>query len=180
VLAPVLDQYAVGFRVMHGFASATVVHDAAEDDDGRDLIVLYVGDRSPVTSPSTMQDDLTSLLTGARRIKPTSTRCRSARQLNPRADDPLSDAEILFKGPGPPQSFPATDKQKDKRYKWFTSSYGNRCWELDAMDPNDLRDCVEAEIQELIEPTAWQRCAMVNKAEQESLRDILKGWRGRP
>ena len=39
VLAPVLDQYAVGFRVMHGFSSATSVHDVAEDDDGRDLIV---------------------------------------------------------------------------------------------------------------------------------------------
>ena len=47
VLAPVLDQYAVGFRVMHGFSSATSVHDVAEDDDGRDLIALYVGDYDP-------------------------------------------------------------------------------------------------------------------------------------
>ena len=44
VLAPVLNQYAVGFRVMHGFSSATSVHDVAGDDDGRDLIALYVGD----------------------------------------------------------------------------------------------------------------------------------------
>ena len=36
VLAPVLDEYAVGFRVMHGFSSATTIHDVAEDDDGRD------------------------------------------------------------------------------------------------------------------------------------------------
>ena len=43
-------------------------------------------------------------------------------------------------------SFPATDKRKDPRYKWFRSNYGDRCWELDAMDPNDLRDCVEREI----------------------------------
>ena len=35
VLRPVLDQYAVGFRVMHGFSSATTVHDIAQDDDGR-------------------------------------------------------------------------------------------------------------------------------------------------
>ena len=47
VLAPVLDQYAVGFRVMHGFSSATSVHDVADDDDGRDLIALYVGDYDP-------------------------------------------------------------------------------------------------------------------------------------
>ena len=38
VLAPVLDHYAVGFRVMHGFSSATSIHDVAEDDDGRDLM----------------------------------------------------------------------------------------------------------------------------------------------
>jgi hypothetical protein len=47
VLRPVLDQYGVGFRVVHGFASATIVHDVAEDDDGRNLIVLYVGDWDP-------------------------------------------------------------------------------------------------------------------------------------
>ena len=39
--------YAVGFRVMHGFSSGTVVHDIAEDDDGRPLIALYVGDFDP-------------------------------------------------------------------------------------------------------------------------------------
>src|SRR5262245_44588423 len=61
------------------------------------------GNRSLATSPSTTQSDLTPLLTAAPRIKPTSIRCRSAQQLNPGADDPLSDAEILFKGPGPPQ-----------------------------------------------------------------------------
>ena len=47
VLKPVLDVYGVGFRVMHGFGSATTVHDVAEDDDGRQLIALYVGDWDP-------------------------------------------------------------------------------------------------------------------------------------
>jgi hypothetical protein len=47
VLAPVLDEYAVGFRVMHGFASATTVYDVAQDNDGRPLIALYVGDYDP-------------------------------------------------------------------------------------------------------------------------------------
>jgi hypothetical protein len=47
VLAPVLDEYAVSFRVMHGFASATAVYDVAQNDDGRPLIVLYVGDYDP-------------------------------------------------------------------------------------------------------------------------------------
>ncbi len=47
VLQPVLDTYAVGFRVMHGFTSATSVYGASQDSDGRDLVVLYVGDYDP-------------------------------------------------------------------------------------------------------------------------------------
>ena len=74
-------------------------------------------------------------------------------------------------------SFPATDKRKDTRYNWFVANYGKRCWELDAMDPNDLRDCVEEAIKELIEPVAWERCETVNRAEQESLRHVLDKWR---
>ena len=42
------------------------------------------GNRSAATSPSTTQGDLTQPLTAAPRIKPTLTRCRSARQRNPR------------------------------------------------------------------------------------------------
>ena len=42
-----LDQYTVGFQVMHGFSSATIVYDISQDDDGRPLIILYVGDYDP-------------------------------------------------------------------------------------------------------------------------------------
>jgi ATP-dependent DNA ligase len=48
--------------------------------------------------------------------------------------------------------------------------------ELDAMDPNVLRHCVEREINKLIEPVAWDRCEVVNKAEVESLRTVLENW----
>jgi hypothetical protein len=44
------------------------------------------------------------------------------------------------------------------------------------MDPNDLRDCVEQAIMELIEPVAWKRCDAINKVEQESLKTILENW----
>ena len=37
------------------------------------------------------------------------------------------------------------------------------------MDPNDLRDCVEAAIVKLIEPVAWQRREGVNQAEQDTV-----------
>ncbi len=61
-----LDDYAVGFRVMHGFSSATTVHDVAEDDDGRDLIVLYVGDFDP-SGMFMSEEDLPNRLAKVRR-----------------------------------------------------------------------------------------------------------------
>jgi hypothetical protein len=158
VLAPVLDDYAVGFLPVHGFSSATAAHDIAEDDDGRDLIVLYVGD----LDPSGMYMSEADLL--ARFAKYDGDHIKLKRI-----------ALTVEQLEGLP-SFPATDKRKDPRYKWFVRNYGHRCWELDAMDPNDLRDCVEREIERLIEPIAWQRCEVVNKAERESLKTILGKW----
>ena len=84
-------------------------------------------------------------------------------------------AITLADTPGLP-SFPAEDKRKDPRHDWFTKQFGRQCWELDAMDPNDLRARVRAEIVAEIEPAAWQRCDIVNKAEQQSLRTILDQW----
>jgi hypothetical protein len=48
-------------------------------------------------------------------------------------------------------SFPASTKSKDTRYKWFVDNRGTECWELDAMDHDDLRALVENEINALID-----------------------------
>jgi hypothetical protein len=158
LLRPVLDKYAVGFNPVHGFTSATSAHDAAEDDDGRDLILLYVGDFDP-SGMYMSEEDLPTRFAkydgNHIKLKRIALTRRHVRTLPP---------------------FPASDKRKDSRYRWFCANYGTQCWELDAMDPNALRDCVEREIKKLIEPVAWQRCVAVNAAEQESLKTILETW----
>jgi hypothetical protein len=159
VLKPVLDEYAVGFNPLHGFNSATAVHDAAEDNDGRPLIILYVGDFDP-SGMFMSEVDLPKRLANYGGDHITIKRIA------------LTQDQVS----GLP-SFPATDKRKDPRYEWFVANHGERCWELDAMDPNDLRECVEEAILDLIEPTAWQRCEVVNQAEQESLKTILTKWK---
>jgi hypothetical protein len=163
VLRPVLDEFGVGFRVVHGFASATIVHDVAEDDDGRPLIVLYVGDWDP------------------------SGLCMSMVDLPERLER-YDGGHVVLKRisltqdqlPGLP-SFPASDKRKDPRYGWFTRNYGHDCWELDALDPNILRDCVRKHIASHIEPEAWARCKVTERAEHDSLRAVMKNWKpGQP
>jgi hypothetical protein len=158
LLKPVLDHYAVGFLPVHGFSSATIVYEISQDNDGRPLIILYVGDFDP-SGMFMSEVDL-------------------PKRLSEYGGDHITLKRIALTREhvnGLP-SFPAADKRKDPRYKWFVKNFGKRCWELDAMDPNDLRDCVEREIKELIEPVAWQRCEVVNKAEQESLKAIIAKW----
>jgi hypothetical protein len=160
VLRPVLDKFAVAFSVVHGFNSATAVHDAAEDDDdGRELIVLYVGDIDP-SGLYMSEVDLPRRLEGYGGDHITLKRIALTR-------------EQVVNLP----SFPASDKRKDPRYKWFVTNHGERCWEIDAMDPNDLRAAVEKAILEHIEPIAWKRFEEINKVEHESLKTILNGWR---
>jgi hypothetical protein len=160
LLHPVLDELAVGFQVIHGFSSATIVHDISDDDDGRPLIILNVGDFDP-SGIFMSEKDLPNRFSKydghhveLRRIALTREQTR----------------RLL--------SFPASDKRKDPRFRWFIRNFGKRCWELDAMDPNEFRACIKREIKKLIEPVAWKRCEVVNKAEQESLHTVLNSWRG--
>jgi hypothetical protein len=160
VLKPVLDHYAVGFRVMHGFTSATAVNDIAKDSDGRNLIVLYVGDFDP--SGLYMSE------------------CDLPQRIAEYGGDHVKFRRIALmpdQTAGLP-SFPASDKRKDTRYPWFVKHHGTRCWEIDAMDPRDLRECVKEWIRQQIEPTAWARCETVNAAELESMRTFLSNWKG--
>jgi hypothetical protein len=158
VLRPVLDEYGIGFRVVHGFASATIVHDIAEDDDGRNLIVFYVGDWDP------------------------SGLCMSEHDL-PERFKRYEGGHVILKRIALVQSqlsglpsFPASDKAKDSRYSWFTRNYGQECWELDALDPNVLRQCVREQIEAQIERDAWERCKNTERAEHKSLLSIMKNW----
>ena len=158
VLAPVLDEYGVGFRALHGFNSATQVWDISQDDDGRTLVARYVGDYDP------------------------SGMCMSEVDLPKRLEKyggahvDLRRLALLREHVNELPSFPASDKEKDTRYQWFVDNYGRTCWELDAMDPRDLRNLVEEAIRAEIKWEAWERCAVVEKAERESLRDVLDSW----
>jgi hypothetical protein len=157
VLQPVLDKYGVGFRAVHGFSSATMAYDVCNDDD-RPLIILYVGDYDP--SGMFM------------------SKCDLPERFFKYGGDhiELKRVALVQDQLAGLASFPASDKKKDPRYTWFVKNYGKKCWELDALDPNDLRDIVEQAILDEIEPVAWNRCVVVEKAEKKSLRDVLDAW----
>jgi hypothetical protein len=161
VVQPVLDDYGVGFRVLHGFGSATIINDMAQDDDDRPLTILYIGDYDP-----------SGLYMSERDIPERLERYGADNITVKRIALLRADCTLLGSRP----AFNVKEKIKDPRAPWFRKNYGQLCWELDAMDPNDLRSRIEDEINKHIEPVAWERCRVVDVAERESMRSFLDQW----
>ncbi len=160
---PVTDQYGVGFLSLHGYSSATSAHDVAELSlySTRPLIVLYIGDWD-CSGMHMSERDLPERLDrygGFAEVE----------RIALTADD-VADPRL--------PSFSAETKRKDPRYGWYVAEYGRLCWELDALNPNTLRDRVERHIRSLIDWEAWDRCTKVEQAERASLLEVVGAWKG--
>ena len=162
VLQPVLDEYGIGFRVMHGFGSATSINDVSQGDDSHPLTILYIGDYDPSGMWMSERDI-------PERVSRYGGNHVSIERIALRASD------CILLGTRP--AFDVEDKVKDPRAPWFRDNYGLLCWELDAMDPNDLRSRVEFEIRLRIDHVAWERCRVVDEAERQSMSDFLGKWK---
>ncbi len=162
VLAGVLDELGVAFRVMKGFGSFTAVRQAAEDslDGTKPAVALYIGDWDP-SGLYMSEVDL------PRRLE----RYGSAWSFE-RIALVHDDLAVL--------PYFATDtKHCDARLQWFlehTSADPTRCWELDAMDPNALRERVRTAILNYMDMDAWHRALEVEAAEKESMQVFHGQW----
>jgi hypothetical protein len=156
ILAPVLHEYGVGWCYVHGYGSATRVHETAEESlrDTRQLVILYVGDWD-CSGMHMSEADLPE------RLRRYGGQVKLTRIALTQAD--VDDMDEL--------AFPA--KRADARYRWFVERYGTKCWELDAMNPNELRDRVEEGIQEYIDWDIWERCERAEAAEKETIRTVV-------
>jgi hypothetical protein len=175
-LAPVLRQYAVTFRVLHGYASATAIRDIVMDARAgqRPIKAFYVGDWDPsglhmshVDLPLRLN---TYLIQACGWDAPPDDLIDLSRLA-------LTDEDVH--GGGLP-SFAADTKRSDPRWRWYMATFGNtyrgRCWEVDALSPVILRARVGTAIRGEINAAAWERCARGERAEQESLTVALDQW----
>ena len=161
-LAPVLDEFGVTFRVMHGYGSATTIQGIAEQSmrSEKPVTALYVGDFDP-SGLHMSEADLPERLeryggvVALRRIALT--------------------APDVHHGDLP--HFDAATKTNDPRHKWFTRKYGALCWELDAMSPVDLRERVAGEIAKMLDADTWAHAKTVEAAQVESLQDFHQQWK---
>ena len=73
--------------------------------------------------------------------------------------------------------FEAATKRQDPRHQWFVERFGRRCWELDALSPVTLRHRVEDRIVALLDADAWNHAIEVERAEVESMRNVMSAWK---
>jgi hypothetical protein len=120
-------------------------------NDDRPLVALYIGDYDP-SGMNMSEHDIPARLKeyGGDHVE-------------------LKRIALTVEQTGPLQSFSVEAKRKDPRYKWFKTNYGDQCWELDAMDPRQLRDLVEAEINALIDPVLWERQEAMQERDRRSI-----------
>lgn len=161
-VAPILNEYGVTFRVMHGFASATALNTIAEASTASDkpLIALYVGDYDPSGLYMSVVDLPERLGRYGGKVA-------------------LSRIALLQADTESLPSFDVETKTKDGRYDWYRTRYGRRCWELDAMPPPLLRERVEAEIRAHILMDRWEHAVAVERAETESMATFLATWKSK-
>ena len=160
-LAPILNEYGVTFRVMHGYGSATTLHSIADETRQSDkpMTILYVGDYDP-SGLHMSEIDL------PRRLELYDGKATIRRVALDKSD--VTDTDL--------PSFEAESKSKDPRYKWFVQNYGKQAWELDALSPVILRKRVESEILKLIDMDLWDHAKEIEAAEIESMSSILSHW----
>lgn len=158
-LKAVLDKYAITMRVMHGHASATAIKDAADMSaaDHRPLTVLYVGDYDP-SGMHMSEIDI-----------PKRTHRYGGEITLRRIAITATDRHAL-------PSFDARTKTRDPRHRWFVSTYGSTCVELDAMPPPDLRDRVERAVQSMLDLDAWSRAEAIEDAQREATNRYVAGF----
>jgi hypothetical protein len=177
-LAPVLAEFAITFRVLHGYSSATALYEVARTTEraSRPLTVLYFGD----FDPSGLHMSAVDL---PRRLNEYGANVDIERLA-------LTTADTRNGLP----SFSAATKKRDARYGWYVQQCVAedaavlrrtalmrrinqlQCWELDALNPNTLRERVAQAINARIDRLAWERGERVETAERESLQSILAAW----
>lgn len=162
-LAPVLDEYGVTFRVMHGYSSATAIYQVAWETAGlaSPLLALYVGDWDP-SGLHMSEVDLPA------RLAEYGAKVELERVALTASD--IASGDLPW--------FPVEAKRCDPRFHWYIATVRlDRCWELDALNPTTLRERVARRIAAEIDREAWERCARVEAAERESLVQVLSAWK---
>lgn len=150
IVGPVADEYGVPFLACRGFSSLTALAEAADRLDGRDTVLLYVGDHDP--SGLDMDRDLSDRLEGL-------GACIRLERLALTVDQ-IDEHQL------PPQP----TKEADSRARGYSAEHGGS-WELDALPADMLAGLVREAIEGLA-PADFDDRRAADEQSRQAIREL--------
>jgi hypothetical protein len=165
IVEPVCKDLDTPLLAAIGYSSATLFYEVAKEwicsalEAGQDVVVLHLGDHDP--SGLDMTRDL-----------------RDRLSLYSRAAVDVQRVALNMDQVGvfnPPPNFA---KESDKRFEAYRRQYGDQCWELDALPPEELARLTRASIEKHIDGPQWRDSTAAIEEKQASLRKLVGAWEG--
>ncbi|MDE1767269.1 MAG: hypothetical protein KGI27_13510 [Thaumarchaeota archaeon] len=69
---------------------------------------------------------------------------------------------------------PMPTKMSDSRWREYSIQYGNQCWELDALPPNELQNIIRDAIKGHVDVSRWNKTFKEIEKEKQSLQKRFK------
>jgi hypothetical protein len=167
VLKPVADKYHIYFGTNKGYSSAVTIYDLAKRakkqiDNGKKVIILYLGDHD--SSGLDMIRDIHErveefLIEGEEYTEP-----------NFKVVPLALNMEQIKKYNPPPN--PA--KTTDPRASWYIKEYGKLSWELDALNPEVLREIARDGILDYLDYDLYEKWIRKEELHKKKLRTFAK------
>jgi hypothetical protein len=155
IISSIAERYKVITAPSRGYASYTYIKQAIENLPGdKEIIILHFADHDPSGLDMTrdLQERFNDYYSGDVKVE------RVALTYNQVQKYKLS---------------PNPTKTADPRAKEYISKFGNQCWELDALDPNELQKLVSESIEKHIDAKKWNKTIEEEKQERQELEKIF-------
>lgn len=152
----------VSYFSCRGYTSQSEMWAAAQRligyrDEGQDVVIIHLGDHDPSGKDMTrdIQERLDLFMGGD---GPTVDRIALNMDQVRRYNPPPNPAKIT-----------------DSRAHGYIREFGSKSWELDALDPNVLRDLIESTVLEHRDVDAWEAATAREDKERKQLEKAAKG-----
>ncbi len=173
VLKPVADKYHIYFGANKGYSSASTMYNLAQRikekiKEGKKAVILYLGDHD--ASGLDMVRDINKricefLTAGDERVD-----IDSDEEKNPYFRIiPLALNMEQIKKYNPP---PNPAKMTDPRAEWYIGEFGNKSWELDALEPKVLSKIADKGVRKFLDEEKYNNWIEKEQDEKRALEEF--------
>lgn len=163
VLIPVCTDLDVGFTSNRGYCSSSTLYEAGKRlagyaDDGRELVVFYLGDHDPsgIDMTRDVQERLELFAEATVDVRRIALNYDQIARLHP------------------PEN-PA--KETDSRYADYVARWGESSWELDAIEPRTLAALVTAAVESVRDEDLWTAAVARERQMRAELSDFARKYK---